>query len=160
MFKLGEKMVIRTQPNNWSCTVAATATVLDIEISTLVELIGHDGSEIVFDDLPDPLCRRSFSLQEIGFALWNLGYIFTGFDVEPLGIVDEDHMYSISYPDGEKRFEKLMKQTVGVGCGKIVCTDITHAFAWNGIKCFDPTGFIYPVSRYELYSYHVISPRL
>ena len=156
MYRLGDEMIIREQPNRWSCTVAATATVLDIDISTLVEAIGHDGSEIMFPDLPEPLNRRAFNLQEIGFALWRLGFYFGHFDFIPLSILDTDHIYEVHYDDVEKRFQDLMSRTVGVGCGRILNLDKTHAFAWNGQKCYDPTGFVYPLSRFELYSFHPV----
>ena len=130
-----------------------------MDVSTLIEVIAHDGSEIMFEDLPEPLCRRAFNLQEIGFALWKLGYNFIGFDVEPLAIIDEEHIYTLTYPDVEERFKNLMAETIGIGCGRIINTQKTHAFAWNGEKAYDPTGFVYPLSRYELYSYHVISKR-
>jgi hypothetical protein len=159
VYSRGQAMEIREQPNRWSCVAAAFATVLDMNLSTLIEAIGHDGSEIMFEDLPEPICRRAFNLQELGFVLWRLGYVVGHYDVEPLAILDEHHIYNLTYPDTEARFKELMDNTVGVGCGLIRGTDKTHAFAWNGLSCYDPTGFIYPLSRYELYSYHPVFPR-
>lgn len=159
MYQLRQAMEIRVQTTRWSCVAAAFATVLDMDLETLIEAIGHDGSEIMFEDLPEPLCRRSFNLQELGLVLWARGYIVGHYDVEPLAIIDEDHIYNLSYENCDARFAEIMDNTVGVGCGLIRGTEKTHAFAWNGISAYDPTGFIYPLSRYELYSYHPIFPR-
>ena len=38
---------------------------LDVPVAELIESIGHDGSEIIWPDLPDPMCRRGFHSQEL-----------------------------------------------------------------------------------------------
>lgn len=158
MYKLGDEMLIRTQPTRWSCVPSAFATVLNMEVETLLEYIGHDGSEIVFDDLPDPLCRRAFQTQELTLVLWKLGYNVVSFDIEPLAFVDPEHVFTLDHLEPE--ILKIMSESIGVGCGHIRDTEKTHAFAWNGSLCYDPTGFIYPLSRFELYSFHAISKRV
>ena len=158
MYNLGDELLIHTQPNNWSCVPSAFATALNIEIDTLLELIGHDGSEIIFSDLQEPLCYRGFHIQELVYALWVLGYNVVSFEVEPLAFTDEQHVFTLTFTPED--FERVMSDSIGVGCGRIADTEKTHAFAWNGSKCYDPTGFIYPLSRFDLYSYHAISKRV
>jgi hypothetical protein len=58
-------MRIQTQPTRWSCAATAFAMALDVPVAELIESIGHDGSEIIWPDLPDPMCRRGFHSQEL-----------------------------------------------------------------------------------------------
>ena len=159
MYILGDEMLIKSTPNRWSCVPAAFATAINVEVQTLIEKIGHDGSEIIFPDLEEPLCRRAFHVQELCIALFSLGYFVSGYDCLPLALCDEDHMYTVEYPDEKALFKEIMSNSIGVGCGRIQNTNTTHAFAWNGERCYDPQGFIYPLSRYELYSYNIITKR-
>ena len=43
----------------------AFAMALDMPVADVLAAIGHDGSEIVFPSLPEPLCRRCFHIQEL-----------------------------------------------------------------------------------------------
>jgi hypothetical protein len=152
-------MLIVEQPNKWSCVPAAFATATQIPIETLLKKLGHDGSEIIFPDLEEPLCRRAFQVQELSVVLWSLGFAVGHYDIEPLAILDEHHIYTITYVDSEIVFQKMLSESIGVGCGRIQGTEKTHAFAWNGKSAYDPCGFVYPITRYEIYSYHPIFKR-
>ncbi len=156
MYKIGDQMNIKISPNRWSCVPCAFATVIDVELETLLDLIKHDGSEIIHQDLEEPLCRRGFTCQELAIVLWNLGYFVGSFDWEPFAMTDKEHYYTVYYEETEKIFDSIMQNSLGVILGRIRDTENTHAAAWNGIQCFDPTGFIYPVSKYEIYSYHPV----
>lgn len=58
-------MKLITQTNSWSCLLYAFAIVLREDPKTLIEEIGHDGSNILWPTLPEPHCRQSFHLQEM-----------------------------------------------------------------------------------------------
>lgn len=156
MYKIGDEMHIKISPNRWSCVPYAFATAIDADPTTLIELLQHDGSEIIFPHLEEPLCRRGFTCPELSMVLWGIGYLVGCFDYEPTAMVDKENWYTVKYPNADKLFESIMANSLGVVLARIKGTDTTHATAWNGEKCFDPMGFIYPISRYEIYSYYPI----
>jgi hypothetical protein len=71
------------KPNRWSCLVTAFAMALDIPVAELIRLVGHDGSEIVNPELPEPGCRRGFHIQEMIEACWSQGHSVTPIEVFP-----------------------------------------------------------------------------
>jgi len=158
MYNIRDEMVIKVQPNRWTCIPAAFATLLDMEIQTLLELVGHDGSEIIFDDLGEPYKRRAFLVQEFSLALWSLGYFVGDFLARPIAYTDQDHWYELKYHNSDVVFKEIMFNSIGVILGKTQ-TENAHATAWNGEKCYDSTGFIYPLEKYEIYSYHPVMKR-
>ena len=58
-------MELQHRPEPWMCMPLAFAMALDMPVADLLAAIGHDGSEIVFPSLPEPLCRRCFHIQEL-----------------------------------------------------------------------------------------------
>lgn len=52
--------------------------VCGIDLSTILELIGHDGSEEAHLLLEEPYCRKGFYPEEIEEALKKEGYQFDG----------------------------------------------------------------------------------
>lgn len=46
-------------------------------IEDLVQLLGHDGSEIIFPERPAPYNQRSFTVPEFSLALYPLGWTST-----------------------------------------------------------------------------------
>lgn len=58
-------MQLLTQPNHWTCLPTSAAMLLNMSLDDVLGHIGHDGSEIVWPDLPDPQRRRAFHIQEI-----------------------------------------------------------------------------------------------
>jgi hypothetical protein len=145
-------MLIIQQPNNWSCLPAAFATVTGIPLETLLELVGHDGSEIIFNDLPEPLCRRSFLGQELVKVLFELGWIVSQYDLHPIGHVDEKHWYGLKIDDIEY-INSILADSIGVIGARVRATGNYHATAWDGTWCYDPTGFIYPLDRFDIETY-------
>jgi len=150
-------MIIQTSPNNWSCVPYAFATATGIEVTTLLDTIGHDGSEIIFPDLEEPFCRRGFLGQEVVLALYSLGWLASEFQFEPFGFYDDTHAFTIEYSsDMKKSLSNLLENSIGVVCGAIKTTGKQHAVAWDGKQCYDPTGFIYPLDRYDIYVYYTL----
>ena len=58
------------QPNRWSCMATAFAMALGIEVSKLIDSIGHDGSEIVEANLELEPLRRGFSSRSVSRPRW------------------------------------------------------------------------------------------
>lgn len=59
---------MQTQPNRWSCLPTSLAIVLDVPVKVIFELLGHDGSEILWPALGEPQQRRGFALQEMVYV--------------------------------------------------------------------------------------------
>lgn len=61
-----EKVVLpQENPNGWSCLPTAFACCLDVPVSEIFDWLGHDGSEILWPELPEPGCRYGFHIQEM-----------------------------------------------------------------------------------------------
>lgn len=154
-------MINQRQPNNWSCLPTAFATATGVLVEDLIEAIGHDGSEIVFPKLPEPLCRRAFHPQECLNGLYSLyesglvgpKYLFVPWSKEVYCQLDEVHSYVLKQSD--RLFERLLAKHDGVIIGEI--NNKLHAAAWNTKEqmAYDPNGFIYPISKYEIHHFYL-----
>lgn len=142
-------MIIVEQPNLWSCLPAAFATATGIPFDTLIENIGHDGSDVVFPDLPEPLCRRGFHCQELSRVLLRFGFCVASFESCPIGYLDEEHSYDVT-----EDLLPIMVDSIGVLCGRVRSTGKLHSVAWDGKKCYDPSGFCHDLSYYEIEIYY------
>ena len=74
---------MQLKPNRWSCSITAMAMALETPVQHLIEHLGHDGSEIVFPQLKDPMYRRGFHSQELIQLAWDWGYAVTPFELAP-----------------------------------------------------------------------------
>jgi len=74
---------LQIKPNQWSCSVTAFAMALRVPVAELIKKIGHDGSQIVFPALEDPMCRRGFHSQELIRAAWQYGFTCTPIELFP-----------------------------------------------------------------------------
>ena len=77
-------MELLTKPNQWSCLAASFAMALGITIDKFCAMAGHDGSEKVWPDLPDPLCRRGFHICEATRIAITLGGSATPLELFPM----------------------------------------------------------------------------
>lgn len=145
------------QPNPYSCLATSFAMVLRMPVQDIFKAIGHDGTEIVWPDLPEPFNRRGFHIQELTFFCLGLGFTVTQFDAVPCSKpmpANEECIKAEPYilpEDWESRFELAL----GTGDGVIVGTNIIgryHAVAWLGGEVVDPSprnlGRINPRSFY------------
>jgi len=144
-------MRLQTKPNPWSCIGTAFAMVLDIPSADLFGLVGHDGSEISFPALPDPMARRGLHIQECITASLKLGYAVTPVELFPVirsTAAGEDNIVVLFGDDDSanwKRFAQTIKTSTGVleGIGR----RCLHAVAYDHGMLFDPDGDQYVYSR-------------
>lgn len=142
-------MLIVVSPNKWSCLPAAFATVIGVSFEDMLDILGHDGSEIVYPDLPEPFNRRAFIGPEFVNALYPEGYLVSTFEFNPLSVCDETHAFKIVGTQTlEEYFEMILADSVGVIGGLSKISDTPHAVAWEGTRILDPLGFIYPLERF------------
>lgn len=121
------------QPNSWTCVPTAFSIATGIPLQEIFDRVGHDGSEIVWPKLPEPLCRRSFCVQEVAQALrpdWACSPIHEVIRVGP----DLEHLTEI-------KLNLDCKITRGVIMGQ--GTKHRHAVAYIDGKIIDPKGAIY-----------------
>lgn len=142
-------MQLQRTTNGWSCLIASVATVLQVSISTLVNELGHDGSEVVFPALVEPYCRRSFHIQEMMDCCEQRGFSLVGFEAMPVSEAHGCH-YELPIPDHAHRISRYMKHRPGVLTGSNL-EGIRHAVAWDGQYVLDPaTGERYSIDYFNL----------
>lgn len=139
-------MKFQGQPNRWSCSVAAAAMIMDVPIADVIERIGHDGSEIVFPDLPFPGCYAGFDIQEIIDVALHFGWSVTGVESRPH--VTNDGKQTRELFSEEKvvaRMGKYFDLFSGVVVGKSAGR-WWHNVAWDheSQTWYDPAGPILP----------------
>jgi hypothetical protein len=126
----------------------AFAMALDTPVAGLLAAIGHDGSEIVFPSLAEPLCRRGFHIQELIHPTLSRGFALTPVELFPVLQPTEIGPFhkTVLYPDSNwRRFEKTIRTSRGVidGTG----ARCGHMVAYDHGRIFDPKGPVYDYSR-------------
>jgi hypothetical protein len=131
-------MRVLTQPSRWSCLPTAFATAIGISAEEFINRIGHDGSEIVWPELPEPRCRRGFHTQECIRAAWTAGYSVTPVEYSPRlapGDVPSIEIDNIGF------FKACLQVTTGVITGVVGHNGSAkgHAMAYEQGIIVDPT---------------------
>lgn len=128
------------QPTLWSCLPTSFGMVLEYTPKEMFERIGHDGSEIIAPEQPEPRNRRWFHPQEcvdIAVACFRFPVA-----IEPRPVsCNEDGSNVFELPfNGERVAFYLQRPCVLVGQTK---TGKNHAVAWcpKEMRIFDPDGF-------------------
>ena len=134
--------------------------VLDIPVPDLYGIVGHDGSEIAFPALPDPMARQGLHIQECIAAALKLGYAVTPVELFPviratLPCTDQSVVrFGNDESANWQRFEHTIANSTGVleGLGR----RCLHAVAYEYGTIFDPDGDQHPYSRLACQSCHFI----
>jgi len=133
-------------PNRWSCTPTAAAMAISCPLPQLLSIIGHDGSEIIYPNKPEPFCRRSFHIQEIIYALWTLGFGVVQFQAIPVTNFGRVIAYD---------FEKMLDHTCSIICG-IGHSGVPHTVMWDGRLIHDPNGTRYEIDKFQIETLYCI----
>jgi hypothetical protein len=120
---------------------------LDMPIADLLAAIGHDGSEIVFPNLSEPLCRRCFHIQEPIQVALARGFAVTPVELFPVLQPTEGGPHkTVLYADNNwRRFEETIRASRGVIDGRGV--RFGHVVAYDHGRICDPKGSVYDYSR-------------
>jgi hypothetical protein len=140
-------------PNRWSCSLAAFAMALNTPLQKLIEELGHDGSQIVFPDLPEPYCRRAFHIQEFIKPCHDRGFAMVVVEVCPVLAGSRNHCYELF---GEDRFYWFLAHYNGVVVGMI--NGHMHACAWDQKDCYDPAGYKHGFENYAIREFAALIP--
>lgn len=126
------------QPNRWTCSVTALAYLLDEDVDKIIERIGHDGSERIWPELPDPKCRRSFHPQELLDVCLTFGGYLVEFEADPL-IGYSDSQFASVYPKhiGLSRLLSKMQRYSGLIYGE--GAETMHWWALRKRQVYDPS---------------------
>lgn len=140
-------MELQQRPEPWMCMPLAFAMALDMPIADLLAAIGHDGSEIVFPNLSEPLCRRCFHIQEPIQVALARGFAVTPVELFPVLQPTEGGPHkTVLYADNNwRRFEETIRASRGVIDGRGV--RFGHVVAYDHGRICDPKGSVYDYSR-------------
>jgi hypothetical protein len=141
-------MDLQQRPEPWMCMPLAFAMALEMPVADLLATIGHDGSEIVFPTLPEPLRRRCFHIQELIQVALSRGVAVTPVELFPVLQPTETGPFHkvVLYPDNNwRRFEATIQNSRGVidGTG----ARLGHVVAYDHGLIHDPRGAVYDYSR-------------
>lgn len=123
--------------------MTAMAMVLDRPVEGLMEVLGHDGSEVLWPDLPEPIRRRGHHIEELQYLAYYTGNLLVpfvpGFEYNPGA---RDDLPFAKY-DFSGRFQVMLKRYDGILLGEYK-RGTPHAVAWNAREgaIYDPDGFI------------------
>lgn len=122
--------------------------MLDRTVAELCSIIGHDGSEVLWPTLSEPLCRRGHHIEEIQYAAYYIGYLFVPFvakfEYNP-GASEE--LPFVQY-DLSGKFQIMLGRYDGILVGEYK-RGTPHAVAWNAREgcIYDPDGIIVDSKR-------------
>jgi hypothetical protein len=115
--------------------------VMDIMPKVIYDMLGHDGSEIIYPDLKDPYRRRSFHIQEMISVALKLGFVPCPIDKDIIfgQMVDKDGV-EIEHPQYALTIERHLEHYLALRPGVIQTP--YHAVAWNHQeqRVYDPAG--------------------
>lgn len=125
----------------------------DVDITSLLSLIGHDGSEIIYSWVTEPNRRRGVHVQECIEALDHLGFSVTPIELLPASqspIPDgADRLIlfgeRLAFAGNWERFNRHLFNSQGVITG--LGFRCGHAVAYDHGRIFDPDGAEYDYSR-------------
>ena len=123
---------------------------MDLTPKEIMSFLGHDGSEIIWPDQPEPLRRRAFHWEEFtDLLIKNLMIpVFLPADVS----YGPDSLSKTFEPfDGVERIEYYLALRPGVLLVETM-NGKRHAVAWchKEKKCFDPEGFKGEINDYKI----------
>lgn len=140
-------MRLQQRPEPWMCMPLSFAMALDMPVAELLAAIGHDGGEIAFPSLSEPLRRRGFHIQELIHVALARGLSVTPVELFPvLQAMATGPCRTVIYPDDNwQRFAETILASRGVidGSG----TRFGHMVAYDHGRIYDPKGSVYDYSR-------------
>jgi hypothetical protein len=147
-------MELLLQSDEWSCLPTAFAMTLGILPKEIYEFIGHDGSEVIWPELDEPYCRRSFSIEEMLDYCIATVYYPVQLSPNPAYCPEQTDRLFQPFLEPEARFAHYLevKPAVLLGIGKD--SGHPHAVAWCHKEqlIFDPSGEKYSIDRFEVES--------
>lgn len=130
----------QTKPERWLCMATAFAIALELPLEDFLFLVGHDGSDILFPELPEPQCRRGHHIQECIDVAIKLNKTATPIELVP-AIKGPKGNIIIAYgnsPQGNlERFRSVVENCRGVIEGQVP-GGCFHALAFDRGTIINP----------------------
>lgn len=145
------KLLKSEQPQ---CLLYSAAMILDIDPRRLVQLIGHDGLDVV-RKAPKPTCYRGIAIQEIIDVFYCIGKAIMTIVPRPaLGRTENHAVLVYSYDESQKRMSSYLDKH------DAILVSNTHAVAWCHIaeKIYDPKGQILEIHEFDYQIAYVVVP--
>ena len=144
--------LIKLPKGKHQCLIYATAMLLDVEPSEIIEILGHDGIDIWWPELAVPNCFRGVHIQEILDVCAHFGYGLICYQVmprtSPFGRVDMvRNIFEV-----DKALERIDRYLKEPG---LIVTDV-HACAWDGESVYDPNGMITSIQSVALKEFYLL----
>lgn len=141
-------MKLQKKLERWQCAITAFAMALDIPVAGLIDRIGHDGSKIVFPDLPEPANRCGHNIYELIQVALDLGYAVTPVPLQRAIVPANDRTREVVIGTDEENWNRFIRQLL-ISCGVIECCGPRgpHMVAYDNGTVFDPEGDVFPYSR-------------
>lgn len=128
------------------------AMVLDIEISTIVKILGHDGSQIIYPNKPEPYNHVGFRLEEMQYVAWSFGKYLVKYT--------QDWIYKLPGEEGipqelpKAYLPSILADNIGIITGLI--NGNYHCVAWDNYLIHDPNGSRYELERFTIYDFYAL----
>ncbi len=124
---------------------------LDIPTREFFSLVGHDGSKIIYPQLPDPMARAGIHFQEAIDVAWSLGYATTPIELFPTAITTSDVRQEpriVLFPGVTGNWGRFARH-LQEGRGVIECQGrrCGHAVAFEKGRIYDPDGSEFDYTR-------------
>jgi hypothetical protein len=142
-------MKLIVQPNGWSCLPTAFAIALGVEFDFITKFVEHDGSQVVWPNLPEPERRRGFHIQEMIDVAYSLEYLVTPIEPMPTHRPRPDVPVQLFPMRRSRNIQELIANHIGVFTGE-GRSGKRHAVAWDGNKIHDPNGTIYDIDGFGI----------
>ncbi len=141
-------MKLQKQIEKWQCAVTSFAMAMDMPVSELIEMIGHDGGEIMFPSKPDPQNRRGHNVYElIRFAL-SLDFAVTPIPLHPASKPFDNSTEVIGIFEDHSDWNFFTNQ-LATSQGTIECAGPrgNHMIAYDHNLIYDPRGVEFKYTR-------------
>ena len=109
-------MRLQLKHTRWQCLVASFAMALDLPLDDVILELGHDGGEVLYPALPEPLCRRGVHPQELIDVCRAHGCTVTYLELFPClkSKPDQAGVLAFTTKQAWLRFTEAIKTTRGV----------------------------------------------
>lgn len=127
--------------------------VLGESLEKVISLVGHDGSQVLWDKLPEPLKRRAFTFEEMQYVALNCGSHLATYRHRmlhvPVAGVYPQRMYTFPIQEVLAKFD-------GILTGHYHDSKNAHAVAWDakGKVIYDPSGPLRSIDSFLIEGFH------
>lgn len=125
-------MKLQPQPNRASCFITSVACIINRDVYTLMDMLGHDGTDTIMCN--GVFILRGFHYEEIVRLLLKLGYLMIPFHSR-IDLFNFKTM-DTGLPPYTEKFSDL--EEIMINRDGVISNTDTHACAWHDNVVYDP----------------------